>query len=428
MRRRDLLGRLAAGAAVLALGPGCSQVPGLGEAVPTIEVELSDEFVRRVTAEGYLEAVEATPLTAPPDAQRPMKIAWVAEDGSKVVEGDVVVRFDNSEMQRALRDSQDDVSAAKEKMRKETVDSRTARDKRDRTAALADAEKSTASEFQSDDEDILSRNEIIEGQIDVELAEAKADHAHRVKAVEKAVSRSKLDLIEIEKAKSAAELQRAQDGLEKLEIKAPHPGILVLKRDWRGNPIRVGDQVWRGQKVAEIPLVEQMQVELFVLEADAGDVKEGLEAEVVIEAHPEVTFKAKVKRVDALAKPIHHEVPVQYFAVTLELETTDEDKMRIGQRAHGTILLQQGESIVVPRQAVFEKEGRTFVYRKTTTDFDEVDVTLGASSAGRVVIATGIEAGDELALRDPTKKADELLPGKGDEPEVKAGPGVGGPS
>ena len=55
--------------------------------IPTLEVEVSEAFVRRVTAEGYLKAVEATPLTAPEDSKRPMKIAWVALDGSEVEEG-----------------------------------------------------------------------------------------------------------------------------------------------------------------------------------------------------------------------------------------------------------------------------------------------------------------------------------------------------
>jgi multidrug efflux pump subunit AcrA (membrane-fusion protein) len=418
IRRRPLM--LAAWSAwALLVAPSCGEA--LQRDVPTLRVELSEEFVRHVTAQGHLEAVEATPLTAPPDAQHPMKIAWVAEDGSKVAEGDVVVRFDVSEMERLLRDSQDDVASAQEKLRKEGMLGRTAGDKRDRTASLADVEKSTAAEFHSDDDQILSRNEIIEGAIDVELAGAKSAHAHRVKAVERSVSRNKRELIEIDKERADAEVKRAQDGLAKLEIKAPHAGILVLERDWQGNPLRVGDTIWRGQKVAEIPLVDRMQVELFVLEADAGDVEAGLPATVVIEAHPDVSYAAKVERIDTLAKPIHRKVPVQYFGVTLALETIDLEMMKIGQRAHGTIVLQEGPSIVVPRQAVFEDDGRTFVYQRGVTGFSEVEVTLGASSAGRVVIASGLEPGVEIALRDPNKRADELLPGQDDGPAPSQG-------
>ncbi|MBL8947706.1 MAG: hypothetical protein JNK45_31330, partial [Myxococcales bacterium] len=74
-------------AAVLLHG-GCTRAPeGPGE-VPTIEVAPRGTFVRNVRAEGTLRAVDATVITTPPDANDPMKIAWIAEDGAVVAAGD----------------------------------------------------------------------------------------------------------------------------------------------------------------------------------------------------------------------------------------------------------------------------------------------------------------------------------------------------
>ena len=56
-----------------------------------------EPFVRRVTAEGNLRAVKATPVTAPQSGGSfgPMKIAWLAPDGAAVKAGEVVViRFE----------------------------------------------------------------------------------------------------------------------------------------------------------------------------------------------------------------------------------------------------------------------------------------------------------------------------------------------
>jgi multidrug efflux pump subunit AcrA (membrane-fusion protein) len=218
---------------------------------------------------------------------------------------------------------------------------------------------------------------------------------------------------------------RAEDGLARLEIAAPHAGILVLERDWRGNALRVGDTLWPGQEVAEIPLVSAMEAELFVLEADAGDLAAGLPAELVIEAHPEHVHHATIARVDTLAKPRHHEVPVQYFAITLALPATDEATMKVGQRVRATIILEQGDALVVPRQAVFERDGRLYVHRKEGTGFAEVEVKLGSSSAGRVVITEGLEEGDRIALRDPNGPAEPAAgaePNKGGEAKGAASP------
>ncbi len=429
MNRRAFV---ASGLAALATTTATSASTGciadvLDAQVPTFEVEPAATFVRRVRAEGLLAAVEATSVTAPQDSKRPMKIAWVADDGQTVKEGDLVVEFDASEMERTLADSQDDVSASSKKMKKEGVSARANEAKRDVTAALSDSEAAVAREFKTDDADILSRNEIVESTIDVELAEAKARHARRVKDIERAVSSKQLDLLSIQKNLSSREVERAEEGLAKLQVKAPHDGILVLKRNWRGDPIRVGDTVWRGQKLAELPHVAELEAKVHVLEADAGNLAAGLPAEVVIDAHPSHTYKATLQKMDTLAQPKHHDVPVHYFGVTLELAATDPETMRIGQRVQATILVEEPEALVVPRQAIFDEDGKSIVYKRSVGGFDATVVELGTASAGRVVITSGIEAGDEVALRDPNEDADALLGGKDDAKADERPKAPGGP-
>jgi HlyD family secretion protein len=61
----------------------------------------------------------------------------------------------------------------------------------------------------------------------------------------------------------------------------------------------------------------------------------------------------------------------------------------------------------VPFQAVFESDGRTFVYRKTPSGFMPHDVTLVKRSESQVVL-TGVNEGDVIAMSNPdqsTKQA-----------------------
>jgi multidrug resistance efflux pump len=299
--------------------------------------------------------------------------------------------------------------------------------KRDRTAALAGVELEMARALEVDDERILSRNEIIETRIDAGFAQAKSDHARQVKEVEGEVSKSQRQVHEISRRHAKSGVERAEQGLTRLEIRSPQEGLLVLERDWRGNTLRVGDTIWPGQKVAEIPRVAAMEAELYVLEADAGDLVAGLPAELVIEAYPEQVHQATLTKVDTLAKPRHQEVPVQYFAVTLSLPATDPATMKVGQRVRGTIVLEQGDAIVVPRQAVFEHDGRMFVHREGSGGhFEEVEVKLGSSSAGRVVITEGLAEGDRIALRDPDAPDPAAAAAEGKKAEAGAGQGKGG--
>ncbi|HEY0989662.1 MAG TPA: efflux RND transporter periplasmic adaptor subunit [Kofleriaceae bacterium] len=361
-------------------------------------------FVRRVTAEGNLRAVKATRLSAPRSGARfgPMKIAWLAADGTLVKAGDVVMRFDSTEYDKQLRDGQADLDAASAKLRKETVKSSAAVAGRDSDAVLARDELDRTRKFQSRDEMIFSRNQIIESEVDEQLAGAKQTHAERAKQIERHLSVSNAAVITVERKKAELAIAHAQAALKSMEITAPSDGIFVLERNWRGAMPKPGDSLWPGQAVAEIPILDAMEASVYVLEVDGSGLAEGQPAEVVIEARPDRVFAGKVRMVDKLAEPRQQGSPVQYFGVAIELAKTDRDVMKPGQRVRATLVLDQQEALVVPRQAIVDRDGKTVVYRRVTGGFEAVAVELGPATSGRVVIARGLAAGDEIALRDPT--------------------------
>jgi len=206
-------------------------------------------------------------------------------------------------------------------------------------------------------------------------------------------------------------------------VSAPHEGVLVLKRSWRGEPVRVGDTVWDNQMLAEIPDLARMQAEVYVLEADAGGLAPGKPATVTLESLPGVEHAASIARVDSLARPRFRGSPVQFFGVTLTLDRTDPDVMKPGQRVRALLRLDgRAQALTVPRQAVFERDGKTVVYRKGRggAGFEPATVTLGPSGAGRVVIESGLAPGDVVALADPAR------PSAQETPESESSPAGGG--
>jgi multidrug efflux pump subunit AcrA (membrane-fusion protein) len=377
-------------------------------AVPTAVV-VKEKFARHITAEGNLKAVKATPISPPPPRgrPRPMKIAWMAPDGSRVSAGEVVLRFDPTDFQRQLEDGDADRAAAAAKLSREGVQARAAEDNRESSAHMAEMELDKTRKFQPKDAEIFSKNEIIESTIDEHLQAAKMQHAQEAEAIEKKLTRSKLAVIEVEKKKAELSIQQARAGLEAIEVKAPHAGILVFQRDWRGELPHEGEQVWPGQTVAEIPILDAMEAQVYVLEVDGGGLEPGIAAKVALESRPDLTVDARVKQVDDLAQPRIPDLPVQYFAMTLSLARTDPSVMKPGQRVRATLLLDRDAALVVPRQAIVEQGGKNIVYRLEDGIFRPVEVELGPSTPGRVVIEKGLAAGDRVALRDPTRSLDE---------------------
>jgi RND family efflux transporter MFP subunit len=396
------------GVVVLAAAVATVNRLGRDDGTP-VTVVAREDFIRRVYAEGHLRAVDATPVTTPIDVQGPFKIAWLAPDGSRVEEGDVVVRFDPTELEKSLEDGRSDEATAEARTEKRRIERDSTLSNLSRDADMARLELSYAQEFQSKDPDIFSRTEIIESEIDEELATHREASASGTRSIQENLADADLDLLEIEQRKARLRIEEAEQGLQALEVTAPHDGILVYERDWRGETVQVGQSLWNGQAIAEIPNLDTMEAEVYVLEADAGGLAEGGVAELILEARPDEPYRATVKKIDALAKRKIRWVPIQYFGVTLELERTDPAVMKPGQRVRAILMLDEREDVVViPRDAVFEDDDeRKVVYRREGWSFEPVEVELGPSALGRVVIDSGIESGDVIALKDPTRKADE---------------------
>jgi hypothetical protein len=205
--------------------------------------------------------------------------------------------------------------------------------------------------------------------------------------------------------------------LRLLEVVAPHAGFVVRSRDWNGNKVREGDTVWRGQKLGEMPELGRLEAEVWVLESDAGGIAAGLPATVVVEARPQASFAAKVERVEGVAQPRIPGSPVQYFGVTLAFDAAAQQALagfalKPGQRVRAEVELEnRAAALVVPRQAVFEVDGKPTVYRLRGEALEPVAVELATMGAGRAVVASGLAAGDRIALADPAAAAPTPAPG-----------------
>ena len=420
MRRRVLVVLAAALLAAAALGARLLRPRTADADVPTFVVKAA-KLERTVNAEGVLRAVDATPVRVPGNDVS-LKIGWMIEDGTPVKAGDVVVRLDPTQTTKLLADGRAERATADRRGDKERAEAGALIANLRRDADQARDERSTAETFQSRDPELFSRHEIIEADIDVSLATQKERHAVGSKGEREALARTSRELVALDGRTAQLKIDKAERELAALELKAPHDGIVVLKRNWRGELPQVGQVVWSSQTLAEIPDLGKLEAEVWVLEADAGGLAPGRPATLSLEGEAGRPVPAKVKSVDALARPRLRKVPIQYFGAVLSLEAVDPARMKPGQRVAATLDL-GGEdgALVVPRQALFERGGGTVVFRLAKGAFEPVPVTLGASALGRVAVASGLKAGDVVALVDP-----EAAP----EPSSSPAPGspVGGAS
>jgi HlyD family secretion protein len=359
-------------------------------------------FVRSITAEGMLEAENATPISAPNDSPEALKVAWVADDGAKLAKGDLVVRFDPAEFEDMLLTGREEDTNATNRIQKSTVEATATRSNLKRDAGMASRELKTAQQFRVYDEEIFSRYQQVESNLDEGLAIERKDYAEDVLGVRDSIARADREILGIESRKAGLKIRNAEQGLRSLEVRAPHDGLLVLRRGMGNDVTRVGSTAWPGMKIGEIPDLAKMKAEVFVLEADAAGLTIGQKARVTVESRPDRVFTGKVTRVDKLARPRFRNVPVQYFGVTVTLDSMDAKAMKPGARVRAVLEVENTKNaLVLPRQAIFEKDGKRIVYLRDGAKFKATTVETGTSSAGRVVITKGLKAGSVIALSDP---------------------------
>jgi multidrug efflux pump subunit AcrA (membrane-fusion protein) len=390
----------------LLLGGAGSAPEGFAVAgVPLFRAE-EGALTRVVVAEGYLKAVHATPITAPAESGQPQRIGWLAAEGSAVAAGDVVVRFDPTDLERSLLDGEADRAIAEHEIGRSKVENDAKVGNLELDAEVAEHEQQQAERFAAKDEQIFSMQQILDAEIDRDLAAHKADAARRRGDATARQAQAQIDLLGIQRRKADLKIRQARQGLDSLVVRAPHAGFLTLERSWQGNVLKAGDQVWPGQKLGELPDPSAVEALVFVLEADAGGLAPSLEATLVVEAHPGRSYRARVTRVDALAKSIRWDDPVQYFETVLTAEGADLAVMKPGQRVRVEIVLERiASALLVPPQSVVIVDGAEVCYRLEGGRLVPVEVKVGSRGWDRVQILSGLAAGDEVALRDPTGRS-----------------------
>ncbi len=136
---------------------------------------------------------------------------------------------------------------------------------------------------------------------------------------------------------------------------------------------REGDRAWAGANVLELPDLSSVHLEARLDESDRGRLNPGQDAMVKIEAVPGREFKARIDRISLLARVDFSSgwPPPKNFDLGLVLLEVDP-RIRPGMTAVARIATERVPDVVlVPSEAVFQKDGSPVVYKLDGSMFRE---------------------------------------------------------
>ena len=347
-------------------------------------------------------ASEASQALGPPPLTDvwEFKIAFLAQEGMDVKAGMPVLRFDTSELQRRFDEKSAEADEARKQIEKERSD--LALQTKNERMQLAEAEarlRKAALKLEAPP-DVAGINERKTAEIEHAIAKRESTAIRaRLEALDRAAA-ARIALLESKQNDASAVVQRTRASIDQMNVKSPRDGTVVYVINWRGEKKKVGDSVWKVERVIEIPDLTRMKGEGEVDEVDAGRVAVGQRVTLRLDTHPDEEFHGTIVSAGrTVQRKKGTQDPLKVLRVDIKLDRTDPAKMRPGMRFQGTIELTRARNaVLVPREAIVVSAAGPSVYRRGSFSVDLIPLRLGRENDKFVEVLSGVSPGDRVLV------------------------------
>ena len=398
---------LAAMAALSAAGwVGVNKYRGTqtGNELPVAQAR-EGEFLAIIRCRGELRAGRSAQIYAPVVPN--LRIAWLAASGEVVEKGQPVIRFDSSTVEQQLVQKEAQLAQSQATLDQEIAQVRidADHDQSDLVDAGYNVDKSrlgtAANEF-------IGRIQAEQARIDLGVAEQKRKVLEANIALHGASNASRMASLTRQRDQAKADVELTKVRMAQMEIQAPLSGVVVFVSNYNQGPLnakpfKVGDNVYSGMNLAEIPDMSSLAMDAKVEETDRGRIGLGKDVRVRVDALPELQIPTKITQISPLAELSTDYPPTRSFRAYAALQSPDT-RLRPGMNGGMDIVIDRlPKAISIPAKAVFTRDGKPVVFVAGHGTYRAVVVQLLARNPDEVAVS-GIPAGTTVALADPDKK------------------------
>lgn len=361
------------------------------------------EFQVIVRCRGELVALRSVPLTAPFNVPG-LQIAWQAGANSEVKKGDLVVKFDSSAAQQQLLEKEAALKQAQASLEQAISEARMTaeQDKIDVTNAQVNVEKDA---LEASKEEVVSRTDAEESKIDLGVAQQRLRAQEANVKLHEAAEGSKIASLTRQRDKAQQDIDVTKERLAKMELRAPSNGIVVYLNNYsqgwiNAKPFKVGDQVWPGSAIAELPDLATLAIKGKLEEIDRGRIATGQDVRITVDPFPEKIYNGKLAAISPLVEQSFDWPPTRNFRATGSFNQRDP-RLRPGMNGRLDIIIERiPDAVSIPANALFTRYGRPTVYVEDASGWRPREVQVVARNPDEVAIK-GIAGGTRIALAEP---------------------------
>ena len=381
---------------------GCSHSGG----VRVVKV-VRGSFATRIHATGQLQSAASYYVGCPSvQSMWQYTISFMAPEGKPVKEGDPIITFDSRELAQKLQVKQAELDTGLKELARIKLQEQQTGEDYGLQAEEAKVNRQKATQKADIPENLIAANDRKKRQMELELTQLQEKLATSRVDNQNSGMETRIHVQESKVAILKDELDRLNADIQKMNILAPTPGIVVYTPDWDGKKKAVGDTCWMGEKILELPDLSHMQMKAVILESQAGRVKEDQKAEVRLDSNLDRAFKGTVLTLGRIFRIKSDSQPAIVFDAVIDLVESDPQLMRPGMAAGVDITISSKDNALqIPEAALVYYEGGIGVRKKGAFSETLTPVTIGARSAGVVEVLSGLKEKDEVVVPRGTREA-----------------------
>jgi len=333
--------------------------------------------------------------------------------GGRVKKGDVVAEFDRVYMLNRIDDYKDSVVQAEASIRNKKANLAVADEAHKQQVRVAKADMDKA---KLDLQTLEVVSDIDSEKLKLAAEETEAHYKQLLKEIPLLQASQKADLrgVELNRDESKIELQRSISNAERMVLKAPMDGIVVMQSIRRGmefGQAQVGDQIYSGQGFMQIVDPSSMVINASVNQVDGELLRIGMKAVVHLDAYPGLDLAAHVYSIGAV--PVASRRPNFRREIPVRLKLDQMDSRVVPDLSAGADVTLESEqqAAIAPLGSVFQDaaSAKAFVFVRSADGWRKSGVELGLRNNIAVVVRSGLSKGDVVALEAPPEQA---VPGK----------------
>src|ERR1700752_2503652 len=245
---------------------------------------------------GTTEAVQARAILAPLLAGQQigtLTIIHIAQAGTKVKLGDLLVEFDRQAQMRDIIDKQAEYQKLVDQVAGEQAKESAARAK-DETELKTAEDNLRKTELEIQKAEIVSRIDAEKNQENLEEAKATYDQLRETFDLKRKAAQAAIRILEIQRDRTQQTMEHAKANSDKMQIRSPLDGVVVLNTIWKQGTmgeVQEGDQVRAGVPFMQVVNPATMQVRVHANQQDFPSLQVGQMAKVRLDAYPEMVLQ-----------------------------------------------------------------------------------------------------------------------------------------